>query len=105
MKSSMSYHARVQRIERFEYIIDTVGFGEEIASTNLKIKEKMRLHTLTDTGVIIVREKDGEIVTAFIARIEQANAIWYKAQQRTMPNKLYQKIKANRRYQENQPNY
>lgn len=105
MKSRMSYHARVQRIERFEYIIDTVGFGEEIACANLEIKGKMRLHTLTDTGVVIVREKDGEVVTAFIARVEQASAIWYKAQQRTMPNKLYQKIKANRRFQENQPKY
>jgi len=105
MKSHMSYHARVQRIERFEYIIDTVGFGEEIACAKLEVKGKIRLHTLTDTGVVIVREKNGEIVTAFIARVEQASAIWYKTQQKTMPNKIYQKIKANRRFQENQPKY
>jgi len=105
MKSRMSYHARVQRIERFEYILDTVGFGEEIICTSSEIKGKMRLRILTDTGVIIIKEKNGEIVTAFIARIEQASAIWYEARQKTMPNKLYQKIKANRRFQENQPKY
>ena len=98
MKTNMTFHARVERDNRLEFIIDTVGIGEVICETNRPDDSygkpvKMRL---TDTGVIIVTSQENKIITAYIATISEAIGVYREATTRhELPSGLYKKIRQN----------
>lgn len=101
---NMTIHAREDRRSRLEYIVDTIGIGEIIATAENK-DYRGGYCKLTSTGVVIVFSKDNKtVVTAFIADVTQAASI-YKADKkvRCMPDSLYRRIKGNNYYRIHQP--
>ena len=81
----ISYHYSVERKDRINFIQKKVGFGEDIATTiflSNKRAEKTSMPSksiLTNTGIIkIVSADDGVLITAYIATISEATAIYRK---------------------------
>lgn len=104
MKATMTYHARVERKTRLEYIIDTVSIGNPIARV-IDDHDDTLWKTLTDTGVIIISNRyTNKLVTAYIATIDQATYL-YKADKKTkfLPDGLYHRICKNQKFIRNQP--
>lgn len=105
MKTNMTEHARKDRQSRLEYIIDTVGVGK-VAVRYQDIDEKNRIviFELTTTGVIIVRNAENMVVTAYIAEMRQAVRVWRcQHGDKKMPAPLYKKITQNTKARINQP--
>ena len=105
MKTNMTAHAFYDRMTRFEYIVDTVGIGKVAARyQDVDAKNRIAFFELTTTGVIIVKNKDNMVVTAYIAREQQAIKVWRGADgNKKMPAPLYKKINQNAVARENQP--
>lgn len=101
-QKNMTYHASFERVNRIEYILDTVGVGEEVA--RVWDETRQTFQCLTDTGVVIVVNEKGKIVTMFIATTARACAI-YKACTKAsrVPNYLFKIISRNQYYMERQP--
>ena len=101
-----TYHFRVERKGRFEYIEATCGLGEEVVSEIFQSPTSTlpSYNTLTTTGVIIVRNVDTKkIVTMFIATMPQAMAIYRTATGGRLPDWLYKQVKRNQVLRVNQP--
>lgn len=105
MKTNMTGHAFNDRMARFEYIIDTVGIGKVTARyQDVDEYNRVVIFELTTTGVIIVRNKDNMVVTAYIAEMRQAIRVWRSTNgNKKMPAPLYTKINQNATARENQP--
>ena len=81
----ITYHFSVERKERVDFINQYIGFGEDIAS-NIFLSQKRAMKTstptksvLTDTGIIkILSLEDDVLITAYIATISEATAIYRK---------------------------
>ncbi len=76
--TNMSAHVIVDRQARINNIENSIGWGTEIITAPDK-KERDATATLTSTGVIIIRSLDGMIITAWIASVKQAQAVWGRA--------------------------
>ena len=76
--TNMSAHVIVDRQARINNIENSIGWGTEIITAPDK-KERDATATLTSTGVIIIRSLDGMIITAWIASVAQAQAVWGRA--------------------------
>ena len=101
----MTEHARKDRQARLEYIIDTIGVGK-IVVRHQDIDEKNRIviFELTTTGVIIVRNAENMVVTAYIAEMRQAVRVWRcQNGNKKLPAPLYKKITQNEKVRINQP--
>ena len=74
-----------ERKDRINFIEKKIGFGKDIA-TNIFLSEKRSMKTstpsksiLTDTGIIkIVSVDDDVLITAYIATVGEATAIYRK---------------------------
>ena len=105
MTSNLTCHARFDRSERLEYIIDTIGVGKEVCQMFYDV-EKPCTKVLTTTGVIIIKSTKNQVITAFIATMGQAQTVWSDAHNnngKQMPPVLRQKIRDNIGYQRRQP--
>lgn len=97
MTINMTYHAKVERIDRLVHIAQTVGFGEEIILTCINRENNTR-ECLTETGVIMIKAMHDEtLVTAFIANIDKASAM-YSSMGRKIPQYIARKIRNNKKY-------
>ena len=94
--NTISDHADKDRKARFEMIAKTIGFGTPIAEATDKKENGDCVRTLTDTGVLVVIDPYGVIVTAWVASIKQACRIYKEATNNTrMPKKLWNIINYN----------
>lgn len=105
MKTNMTHHAKNDRMARLEYIVDTVGVGKVIAtSIELDKYNRETISELTTTGVIIIRNTERMVVTAYIAEMNQAIKVWRTAKgTQKMPTPVYNKIRQNYIVRINQP--
>lgn len=92
--TNMSAHVIIDRKTRIEIIEKTVGWGTPIVEASDK-KGRDATATLTSTGVLIVRGADNMIITAFIATVRQAQAVWNRAGAGKMPTWLWNMINYN----------
>lgn len=92
--TNMSYHAIVERKTRFDTIERLTGWGKPVIVANDK-KGRDATATLTDTGVLIIRGSDNMIITAFIATVRQAQAVWNRGKGGKMPRELWNVINYN----------
>ena len=76
--TKMSAHAIIDRQDRFNMIENSVGWGTEVI-TALDKKGRDATATLTSTGVMIIRDFEGMIITAWVASVPQAQAVWGRA--------------------------
>ena len=93
--TTVSHHVIVDRKTRFEIIEKTVGFGNPVVEAPDK-KGRDCTATLTDTGVIVIIDPFGIIVTAWIASVKQAVSVYSRATGKTqLPQKLWNMVNYN----------
>ena len=87
--TNLSYHAINDRAARFNNIENSLGWGNPVASAIDK-KDRTATATLTDTGVIIIRNSQNMIVTAWFASVKQASDVWARSDNAgRIPSKLW----------------
>lgn len=92
--TNMSAHAIVDRKTRFAVIENSIGWGNPVIVAPDK-KGRDATATLTDTGVLVIRGSDNMIITAFIATVRQAQAVWNRGKGGKMPQALWNMINYN----------
>lgn len=97
MKTNMTHHARFDRANRLNYIVDTIGIGEVVCTYHQKCYDgRDAFLKLTSTGVIMVVSEENKIITAYIATVSEAIGLHRKATGRhDMPTGLYKRICKN----------
>ena len=90
----LTYHAEVDRETRINIIKKTVGFGNPCAEAPDK-DDRDATAILTDTGVIVILNPYGLIVTTWIASVRQASAIYYSNHGKKMPKSLWAIVNYN----------
>ena len=91
----MSYHTNVERAHRVSNIENSIGWGEIIAEAPDKNDENVR-RALTSTGVLLVLGENDFIITAWVANVGQAAAVWKKAKNGArMPRQLWNMVNYN----------
>ena len=73
-----SYHVDIERQQRFDIINKTVGFGVPVVEGPDR-KGRDCTATLTTTGVIVIIDPHGVIVTAWVASVRQAIDVYRSA--------------------------
>lgn len=101
-KTTISYHASEERIERLTACLTTLGYNDFVLQVEDKQRGNNTTQFLTDTGIIIVRNSDnGNIVTGYMATIAQAIKMYRVAGFEKMPDGMYNKIvRNNKKYKE-----
>ena len=74
----MSAHFMIDRKFRIDLIERTIGWGTEVVVAPDKMGQDATA-TLTSTGVMIIRNFDGLIITAWIASVPEAVSVWIRA--------------------------
>lgn len=93
--TKMSAHAIVDRKVRFSIIEKTIGWGSPVVVAPDK-KGRDATATLTDTGVIIIRDFNNTIISAWIASVKQAQAVYGRATGNIMmPRELWNVVNYN----------
>ena len=83
-KQKMAKHLTHDRINRAVYIASTIGVGNEIIRSYNEKKDSYSC--LTDTGVMIIRNPKGAIITMYIASMNQAIAMTHNQLSKTLRN-------------------
>ena len=91
----VSRHVTVDRQTRISIIEKTVGWGKALVEAPDK-KGRDCTALLTSTGVIAILEPDGTMVTAWIASVKQAQAVYKRATgSYEMPKELWKMVNYN----------
>lgn len=102
--SKTTKHFREDRMDRAVYIAQTVGFGEIVLS--VVDENRHNLFELYESGACVIRalSEEAEIITMYIATLEQVNRLYRIANRRT-PTFMVNKAKHNthKKYIQNQP--
>lgn len=104
MTKNISYHARVERQSRIDYIIDWCKgeFGKPVAIVEDK-SETARL-VLTEKGILMVHNLEtNKLVTMWIATVSQGVAIYSRAFNQPVPKYMMNVFHKNKKAQKNQP--
>lgn len=93
----LSTHASVERLERLYYLNMEIGIGNEVCS--IPGSRIGRKEVLTDTGIILILGDNDIVITAYIATINKAVAIWRIAygDNAIIPRSLYKRIISNKK--------
>ena len=101
---NLTYHARVERMDRIIYILTSIGLGVPVA-------EKFWEHSqtkcvLTNTGVMIVYSKEDTIITMYLVTVQEAHKmICTKVLPQTVYNRILKNIKAGYLIKQNTVRY
>ena len=99
---TMTHHARVERADRIEYILDTIGVGEVVGK--YEKRNEYRYKAVTDTGVIMVTGFDNALITMYIGSMEEIIQTYRIATRRhEMPGGMYRNAKLAQKFRKNQP--
>lgn len=101
-KTTISYHASEERIERLTACLSTLGMNEYVLSVKDTERNNNTTKFLTDTGIIIIRNSyNGNIVTGYMASVSQAIRMYKMAGFEKMPNGMYKKVTSNNKKHKN----
>ena len=89
----MSYHCRVERKDRVQHIIDTIGLGQVV-------KEQFareRYICITDTGVTIIKSADKtKVITMYVTTYRELVSVY--GGQKKIPPYLKKKVDRNQTF-------
>ena len=75
MMMKMTYHAKVERIDRICACIQHLGVNEIVVEVRGKA-DPDHLYCITDTGIVLVRSYyDGALITAYMGTISKVMAL------------------------------
>lgn len=88
----MTYHARVERIDRITALLTEVGYNEFI----LEVKQSGRTLRLTDTGIIFIFDKAGEtLITGYLGQRLKVSSLYKQAGYTETPQKVWKTVIRN----------
>jgi hypothetical protein len=93
---TITRHMQMDRADRYAFIVTTIGVGEIVHTVH---RESNKYHTpvtvnVTSTGVAVVLNEHGDLVTMYILRINEARTLFGE---QGIPMVLEAKIKQNMR--------
>ncbi len=98
IKIEFSEHAKADREERIIRIATTVGFGEVIECFPEHNKYGDTMHCLTDTGIIIVKDRQQtKVITMFPCSEAKLLAYWKIHRKSAPPTTIRKVIQNNQR--------
>lgn len=93
--TKFSFHVMVDRQTRINIIEKTIGWGDTFVEAPDE-KGKNCTAILTTTGVIAIMASDGMLITAWIASVKQAMAVYARATGTTkLPKKIWNVVNYN----------
>lgn len=108
MANKVTIHFRDERANRATYIAQTIGFGEVVRTAEFFRRDGMfQRMQVTETGVVILTNVSGAIITMYIARPEQLVESYKLNRWGRVPQWLMGKAQKNwkKGYTQNQPDY
>lgn len=88
----MTYHAKVERIDRITALLAEVGYNEFV----LEVKQPGRLYRLTDTGIIFIFNETGEIlITGYLGQRLKVSSLYKQAGYAETPQKIWKTVIRN----------
>lgn len=95
MTETMTYHCRVERADRVNWIIKEIGLGQIVKEKYGNINGKAATYTcITDTGVTIIKTGDKKaIITMYITTARELVAVY--GGQKKIPLALRKKVDHN----------
>ena len=95
MKVELTYHARVERIDRLTALLVNLELGEIILEAPDERNEGS-IRCLTSTGIVLVKSMyTGAIITGYMATMDQLHAMYYSINQREIPRDILRRVKRN----------
>lgn len=95
-KTTISYHASEERIERLTACMTALGYNEFVLQVEDKERKNNTTKFLTDTGIVIVRNSNnGNLVTGYMATVAQAVKMYRMAGYKKMPDGMYRRVVRN----------
>ena len=76
LQLNMTHHAKTDRLDRLVLCVENFGMGEFIAEHYDMNRQATR--KLTDTGMMLVLGKNGELVTGYMATTTQIKDLYCK---------------------------
>ena len=93
-----SEHAKVDREERIVRIATTIGFGETVASFPMCNQHGETTHFITDTGVVIIKDRaETRIITMFAVSENALFTYWKTHKHQAPPHWLVNVVRNNRK--------
>lgn len=94
MVATLSRHARLDRAERIDKIIDLLD--GDFGATIIRYWDEMRqsYSNLTENGVLIITDYNNKVITMYFCSIDRATAVAHKAHKRLTENQI-NRIKKN----------
>jgi hypothetical protein len=90
----MTYHAKVERIDRITTLLTEVGYNEFI----LEVKQFGRMLRLTDTGIIFIFDETGEtLITGYLGQRLKVSALYKQAGYTETPKNVWKMVTRNER--------
>ena len=88
----MTYHAKVERIDRIAALLAEVGYNEFI----LEVKQPGRMWRLTDTGIIFIFDESGEtLITGYMGQRLKVSSLYKQAGYIETPKNVWKTITRN----------
>lgn len=88
----MTYHAKVERIDRITTILTEVGYNEFV----LEVKQPGRLWRLTDTGIIFIFDEAGEtLITGYLGQRLKISSLYKQAGYAETPQRIWKTVIRN----------
>lgn len=88
----LTEHFKNERLDRYVFIVMNIGLGDPIKTIKVIDEEGLTsYHTITTTGIIIIRNPQNKLITLYVAKRAQAEKFF----EGKMPIALEGKINYN----------
>ena len=102
-KVTISHHLRADRLDRVAYIATTIGYGNIVFERHSP--STPTVSCLTDTGVLIVKDEEGMIITMYIAEYKQANYVTHNNTPQWLSNVIKKNLQKRRHILQNEATF
>ena len=100
---NISHHLRAERLDRVAYIATTIGYGNIVFERHSS--STPTVSCLTDTGVLIVKDEEGMIITMYIAEYKQANYVTHNNTPQWLSNVIKKNLQKRRHILQNEATF
>lgn len=91
-KVNMSYHAKIERIDRLAACVEHIGIGEIV----LEIERYGAVEQFMDNGlVLIINPATNTLITGYMATIKQMYAMFMENGYTKIPDRIYKTVRTN----------
>ena len=96
----MSYHCRIQRVNRVQHIINDIGLGQVVREKYQHTPEQIargeagQYICITDTGITIIKTEDKQkVITMYVTTYKELLKVY--GGQKSIPSYLHKRVDRN----------